>query len=152
MVEWSRAFGNVPIHLHAADRDWVMRPDPAIKFWDGETLELMPDVTMIRGGGHFPGGSMLHWATGAGGRGVLCSSDIATVTTDRKFLTFMLQLSELHPAAGQRGRRASRRRLRRSGSTPSMDTISTASSRPAREDVLKRSVARYLAAIGHNGP
>jgi hypothetical protein len=29
MVEWSRAFGGVPIHLHAADRQWVMRPDEA---------------------------------------------------------------------------------------------------------------------------
>ena len=27
MVEWSRALGGVPIHLHAADREWVMRPD-----------------------------------------------------------------------------------------------------------------------------
>jgi hypothetical protein len=26
MVDWSRAFGNVPIYLHAADRQWVMRP------------------------------------------------------------------------------------------------------------------------------
>jgi hypothetical protein len=89
MVEWSRAFGDVPIHLHAADREWVMRPDPAIKWWDGDTLPLLPDVTLIRGGGHFPGGSMLHWAKGAGGRGVVCPADIATITTDRKYLTFM---------------------------------------------------------------
>jgi hypothetical protein len=89
MVEWSRAFGDVPIHLHAADREWVMRPDKAVKHWDGETLPLLPDVTLIRGGGHFTGGTMLHWAKGAGSRGVLCSADIATVTQDRKFLTFM---------------------------------------------------------------
>ncbi|MCX6049210.1 MAG: MBL fold metallo-hydrolase, partial [Chloroflexi bacterium] len=29
MVEWSHAFGNAPIYLHAADRVHVMRPDPA---------------------------------------------------------------------------------------------------------------------------
>ncbi len=29
MVEWSRAFDGVPINQHAADRGWVMRPDPA---------------------------------------------------------------------------------------------------------------------------
>src|SRR5262249_18533988 len=40
MVEWSRAFGGVPIHLHAADRQWIMRPDPAIKLWEGDTLPL----------------------------------------------------------------------------------------------------------------
>jgi hypothetical protein len=30
MVEWSRAFGGVPIYLHAGDRQWVMRPDTVI--------------------------------------------------------------------------------------------------------------------------
>jgi hypothetical protein len=97
MVEWSRAFGDVPIHLHAADRDWIMRPDPAIKLWEGETLPLLPDVTLVRCGGHFAGGTVLHWAKGAGGRGVLCSSDICTVTTDRKFLTFMYSYPNLIP-------------------------------------------------------
>jgi hypothetical protein len=101
MVEWSRAFGGVPIHLHAADREWIMRPDPAIEPWDGETLPLLPGVTLIRGGGHFPGGAMLHWAAGAQGRGVLCSSDIATVTTDRKFLSFMRSYPNLIPLSAR---------------------------------------------------
>ena len=35
------------------------------------------------------GGTMLHWAKGAGGRGVVCCADIATITQDRKFFTFM---------------------------------------------------------------
>jgi hypothetical protein len=101
MVEWSRAFGDIPIHIHADDRRWVMRPDPAINFWHGETLNLLPDVTLIRGGGHFAGGSMLHWAKGAGGRGVLCSSDIATVTMDRKFLTFMRSYPNFIPLSAK---------------------------------------------------
>ena len=42
MGAWSRAFGNAPILLHAADRRWVMAPDPAIIFWDGETHETAP--------------------------------------------------------------------------------------------------------------
>ena len=89
LVEWSRAFGNVPVHLHADDAAWTMRPDPCITLWQGETFELVPGVTLIRGGGHFPGGSMLYWAAGAEGRGVLCSADIATVNQDRKSFTFM---------------------------------------------------------------
>ena len=101
MVEWSRAFGDAPIHLHAADRDWVMRPDPAIQFWDGDALQLLPEVTLIRGGGHFPGGTMLHWAKGAGGRGVVCCADIATVTQDRKFLTFMRSYPNLIPLSAR---------------------------------------------------
>ena len=40
MVEWSRAFGGEPIYLHADDRQWVMRPDQAIVFWEGETRTL----------------------------------------------------------------------------------------------------------------
>lgn len=101
MVEWSRAFGGVPIHLHAADREWIMRPDPAIRLWEGETLVLMPDVTLIRCGGHFPGGQVLHWARGAGGRGVLCSGDIATVATDRKSLSFMRSYPNFIPLSAR---------------------------------------------------
>src|SRR5207249_4237971 len=33
VVEWSRAFGGVPVFLHAADRQWCMRPDGAIQYW-----------------------------------------------------------------------------------------------------------------------
>src|SRR5262249_59033085 len=89
MVEWSRAFGGVPIHLHADDQRWIMRPDPAIRLWSGETLTLLPEVTLIRCGGHFLGGTVLHWTKGAGGRGELCSSHIATGATHRKILSFM---------------------------------------------------------------
>ena len=49
MVEWSRAFGGVPIYLHAADRQWVMRPDQAIVFWEGETRALAAAVTSRAG-------------------------------------------------------------------------------------------------------
>jgi glyoxylase-like metal-dependent hydrolase (beta-lactamase superfamily II) len=52
MVEWSRAF-DAPIYLAAADRQWVMRSGPEIKFWDGETKEISGGLTLIRCGGHF---------------------------------------------------------------------------------------------------
>ena len=88
MVEWAQAF-DCPIHLHAADQAWIMRPDPSIKLWDGDTFKLWDGVTLIRCGGHFPGGTVLHWAQGANGGGVVCSGDILTVAADRKWLTFM---------------------------------------------------------------
>jgi len=100
MVDWSRAFG-CPVHLHAADRKWVMRPDPALSFWEGDTLKLLPGVTLIRGGGHFPGGTMLHVAQGADGRGALLSADIATVAPDRKFLSFMRSYPNLIPLSAR---------------------------------------------------
>src|ERR1700730_12050081 len=34
MVEWSRGFGGIPVYLHAADREWIMRPDPCLVIWD----------------------------------------------------------------------------------------------------------------------
>ena len=96
MVEWSRAF-NAPIHLHAADRDWVMRKDDAIRYWDGETSKLWDGVTLVRCGGHFPGGTVLHWQGGADGKGIVCSGDVLTVTVDRKWLSFMRSYPNLIP-------------------------------------------------------
>lgn len=89
MVEWGRAFGGIPIYLHAADKQWVMRPDQVIVFWDGETKPLAEGVTLIRCGGHFEGGTVLHWARGASGRGALLSGDIILVVPDRKHVSFM---------------------------------------------------------------
>jgi len=62
MVEWSRALGGVPIHLHAADRQWVTRADPAMQFWEGDTKLIARGLTLVRLGGHFEGGTVLHWA------------------------------------------------------------------------------------------
>ncbi len=28
MQDWSRAFGGIPVYLHEADRQWIMRPAP----------------------------------------------------------------------------------------------------------------------------
>jgi hypothetical protein len=57
-AEWSRAFGGVRIYLHAADRQWVMRPNKAIVFWGDETRALADGLTLIRCGGHFGGGTV----------------------------------------------------------------------------------------------
>lgn len=97
MVEWSRAFDGVPIYLHAADRGWVMRPDPAIVFWEGETHKLNEDITLIRCGGHFAGGTVLHWADGADGRGALLTGDIIQVVRDRRYVSFMYSYPNLIP-------------------------------------------------------
>jgi len=89
VVEWSRAFGGIPIYLHASDGQWVMRPDKAIVSWEGETRALGEGLTLVRCGGHFEGGTVLHWAGGAGGRGALLTGDILQVVADRKHISFM---------------------------------------------------------------
>jgi hypothetical protein len=96
MVEWSRAF-EAPIHLHAADRRWVMRPDAAIDFWDGERLDLFGGLTLLRLGGHFAGGTVLHWAAGAEGRGALLSGDIVQAMADPRWVGFMRSYPNLIP-------------------------------------------------------
>ncbi|MBI2715893.1 MAG: MBL fold metallo-hydrolase [Rhizobiales bacterium] len=100
MGEWARAFG-CPIHLNAADQDWIMNPSPAVKLWQGDTFKLWDDVTLIRCGGHFEGGSVLHWAGGANGRGVVCAGDILAVTTDRKWLSFMRSYPNFLPLSAR---------------------------------------------------
>jgi glyoxylase-like metal-dependent hydrolase (beta-lactamase superfamily II) len=89
MVEWSRAFGGAPIYLHAADRQWVMRPDSAIIYWEGETCALNEDLTLIRCGGHFDGSCVLHWSSGAEGRGALLTGDTIYVVSDTRYASFM---------------------------------------------------------------
>ena len=96
MVEWSRALGGVPIHLHAADREWVMRSDPAVQFWEGDTKLIGPGVTLVRLGGHFDGGTVLHWADWSEGRGVLLSGDILQVVPSGH-VSFMWSYPNLIP-------------------------------------------------------
>ena len=89
MVEWSRAFGDAPIHIHEAERPWVMRPDPAVRFWSGRTLELRDGLKLVSTGGHFTGYQVLHWPKGADGRGALMAGDQPQICMDPKQVTFM---------------------------------------------------------------
>jgi glyoxylase-like metal-dependent hydrolase (beta-lactamase superfamily II) len=94
MVEWSYAFDNVPIYLHASNREWVMRPDPVIQFWEGETFKLNDSITLIRCGGHFPGSSVLHWNEG---QGMLLTGDTIYAVQDRRYVTFMYSYPNMIP-------------------------------------------------------
>jgi hypothetical protein len=96
MVEWAHRF-ECPVHLHAADRRWIMRPDPAVRLWEGSELDLGDGLTLIRCGGHFAGGTVLHWAGGAGGAGALLSGDIVQVVPDRRHVGFMYSYPNLIP-------------------------------------------------------
>jgi glyoxylase-like metal-dependent hydrolase (beta-lactamase superfamily II) len=96
MVEWSRAF-DAPIYLHADNRQWVMRPEDGIVYWEGDAKELLPGMTVVRCGGHFPGSSALHWAGGAGGKGALLTGDTIMVVSDRRYVSFMYSYPNLIP-------------------------------------------------------
>jgi glyoxylase-like metal-dependent hydrolase (beta-lactamase superfamily II) len=146
MVEWSRAFGGVPVYIHADEREWVMRSDPAIVFWEGETLEIGDGLTLIRLGGHFPGAQVLHWAAAGDGAGALLSGDILQVVADRRFVSFMYSYPNYIPLST-----ASVRRMVRSLAPwpfariygAFMDAVVEADGKAA----LHRSAQRYLHAL-----
>jgi hypothetical protein len=146
MNRWSAAFGGAPVYIHEDDRDWIRQPDPAIRCWSGETMKLLPDTTLIRCGGHFPGAAVLHWSKGADGAGIVCSGDTMTVTADRKFLTFMRSYPNLIPLPPKAIRKIS------DAMQPFaferiyghyFDRVIASGAKPA----FTRSIDRYLAAI-----
>ena len=145
MQDWAAAF-DAPVHLHAADRDWVVRPDPAIRFWDGDALELAPGVTLVRLGGHFAGGTVLHWAEGADGDGVLLAGDILQVTPGRGPGLVHVELSQHAAAARRRGPPASRRGSR-PGATPDLRRLRRQDVLADAEAIVARSAARYIALL-----
>jgi hypothetical protein len=105
MIEWAHAFG-APAYIHAADRQWVARPDESVVFWEGDTHQLGDGVTLINAGVHFDGGQVLHWAGGQEGRGAVFSGDILTVVADRRWVSFMYSYPNLIPERPLRIRRA----------------------------------------------
>ncbi len=96
MVDWATRF-DARLFLHEADRQWVMRPDERITFWSGETMNLLDDISLARLGGHFSGSSVLHWGSGADGKGVLLTGDTIQVVADRNWVSFMYSYPNLIP-------------------------------------------------------
>lgn len=150
MVAWAQAF-KVPIHLHEADRAWVMRPDPLVRFWSGARTALPGGLTLVHVGGHFEGSQVLHWPTGAGGRGVLLAGDQPNLCADRRWVTFMRSFPNYIPLAEAETLRvmAPLRRLpfdRLYGWTP--DRVLRAGAKAA----LEHSAERHLRALrGEHG-
>ena len=147
MVEWSRAFGGVPIWLHEDERDWVMRPDPAIRFWRGETFQIGDGLTLIRLGGHFAGAQVLHWAGGADRRGVLLAGDVLQVVQDRRFVSFMYSYPNYIPLPAATVRRMAER-LEPYPFERIYGAWFAAVVRADGKAALRRSAERYVAALG----
>jgi len=99
MIEWAERF-DARIFLHADDRQWVMRKSPRIELWEGTTLPLWDDLTLIHCGGHFEGGTVLHLPSvsrGRGSKGALLTGDIVQVVQDRRYVSFMRSYPNLIP-------------------------------------------------------
>jgi hypothetical protein len=139
---WAEAF-DCPVWLHADDAGWVQRPHRRLRHWGGETMELCPGLTLIRAGGHFPGGTVLHRADGAG---TLFSGDILQVTPDR-MVSVMWSYPNLIPVDA-----STLRRVAAAVERCDFDSIHGAFAGrtipTGGKAALSRSVARYLGAIG----
>ncbi|WP_419899460.1 MBL fold metallo-hydrolase [Roseomonas sp. USHLN139] len=98
MQDWAAAF-DVPVHLHAADRAHVVRPDDRLRFWEGDSLPLAERLTLVRAGGHYAGGTVLHWAEG---EGVLLVGDIVQVTPGARGVSFQWSYPNMLPLSAAR--------------------------------------------------
>lgn len=87
-VSWSHAFGGVPVYVNADDKRWIRRPDDAIELWR-DRIEVLPGLTLVQAGGHFPGSSVAQWRAGARGNGALLVGDTLMVAADRTSVSFM---------------------------------------------------------------
>jgi len=104
MVDWSEAFGGVPIHIHADNRPYVMRPSDHIRYFTEDRIDLGQGITVTRTGGHYAGSAVLCWP-GADGRGVLMTGDTIMVVPDTRWVSFMYSFPNLIPLPAREVRR-----------------------------------------------
>jgi hypothetical protein len=150
MNRWAEAF-SAPVFLHAADREWVIRPGERLVFWDADAREIAPGMTLVRCGGHFAGGTVLNWAAGADGRGALFSGDVLQVLPGRQHVSFMRSYPNLTPLSAPvleriAARLAPYRFDRIYGAFPEREILSDG------EAAVRRSVERYVSAVSGKGP
>lgn len=145
VARFAAAFG-AEVLLHDADRMHVTEPGPHLRFWAGETLSPFGGLTLVRAGGHFAGGTVLHWPAGAAGRGALLTGDIIRVIPDRSHVAFLYSYPNLIPLPGREVERIAAA----VGSFP-YDRIHDGwwgrVIEEGAEAVLARSVARYVKAL-----
>ena len=147
MVEWSAAFEDAPIFLHAADRQWVQRPDVRIQFWEDGTKSLFDGLTLIHSPGHFDGFQVLHWPSGAEGRGVMFSGDQPQVCADPDWVSFMWSYPNYIPLGAD-----AVRRILQTLEPSAFDRIYGAFGhslvKADAKAVVRRSAERYLRHVG----
>ena len=141
MVEWAHRF-DCPVLVHELDREWVLRPDDSVELWSGDTRELWDDLKLLRLDGHFAGGQVLHWPAGD----ALLSGDIVQVLPGGRWVSFMYSYPMLIPLPAREVER-----IAAALEPYEFERIYGAwwgRVIPANgKDVVRRSAARYVAAI-----
>ncbi|OFD57652.1 hypothetical protein BWGOE6_34170 [Bacillus mycoides] len=143
-VEWAETF-DVPIYIHEDDQEWVMRPSSRIIYWTGESLRLADGITVHRLGGHFSGGSVLHWEEGNDGKGILLTGDIIQVVADQQWVSFMYSYPNLIPLPARKVEEMANR-----VKPLQFNRLYNAFNRVVKEnanEAVERSAERYMKAI-----
>lgn len=143
--EWGRAF-DAPVWLHRDHEPWVMEPGAEIRYWEGEESTLLPGITLLRCGGHFPGSTALHWAAGADGQGVLLTGDTIFVVADARWVTFMYSYPNDIPLNA-----TAVRRIAATVAPYPFERLYSAFGHPVETDAnaaVQRSAERYIRHIG----
>lgn len=97
MAGWAKAF-DCPIHLHAADREWVMDTEERVAFFEDSERELLPGIDVIHCGGHFPGSTVLHYRPADTAiPPTLLIGDTLLLSRDGKHLSVMYSFPNLIP-------------------------------------------------------
>jgi glyoxylase-like metal-dependent hydrolase (beta-lactamase superfamily II) len=142
MVDWAKTF-ECSVYIHAGNRPWVMRPDPRVHFWEGKTMELAEDVTLVHCGGHFPGSAVLHHDRDGG---ELFTGDTFHVNPDRYSVGMMYSFPNYIPMSA-----ATVRSVARSVESFEFRRIYgqwwDAVIPDAGKEIIRRSAERYAAAI-----
>ncbi|HEX2533450.1 MAG TPA: MBL fold metallo-hydrolase [Chitinophagaceae bacterium] len=143
ILEWSAAFGNIPVYIQALDSDWLGRMGPAVQLWEGDRLPLWEGLQVIRCGGHFPGASVLYDPRGAG---TLFGGDTIQVAPNEQTVSFMYSYPNMIPLPAP-----AVRTVGESVSGLSYEALYGAFGRYIRQGAdraVQASVCRYLRAIG----
>jgi glyoxylase-like metal-dependent hydrolase (beta-lactamase superfamily II) len=143
MQDWAAEF-DAPIYLHASDSEWIMRDSPYITLWEGDSHKLTADVRLIRLGGHFAGGTVLHWTRGDG---VLLSGDILQVTPGANAVSFMWSYPNMLPLSAATVSDMTRRLsdvkfAQLYGAFEGKDMTENA------DEIVRRSGEKYIACLG----
>lgn len=94
MAAWSRAFGDVPIHLHSNDREWIPATGSNTELWSGTACSLFGGLTLVHCGGHFDGYQVLHREDGGG---AILAGDQPQVALDQRWVSFLWSYPNMVP-------------------------------------------------------
>lgn len=142
MQDWAATF-KAPVYLHGDDRAWIMRDSPYIRLWEGETQGVLPGITLLRLGGHFAGGTVLHWEEGDG---TILAGDILQITPGADAVSFMWSYPNMLPLSAQTVRNIIQRLdgvkfARMHGAFEGQDIVENAS------EIVQRSGEKYISCL-----